>query len=244
MKKRWIFLIILGILILGAGALFLLPTKGISFSGQSVYSESELKELIFGGEAPPYFWVRIKEMIGSHRDIPFLARYDLSFGPDRSIQVYLYEKSLAGYIAFQNYYLYFDWDGILVEIGSQRLPELYEVKGLNVSHALIGEKLPVTDGDILHSILSISQFLSSEKVSYSEGEILLGDLCDGIRFRSDGILLEFGDIEVFLGDSENIQSKLYVMEDILPELKGRRGILYLDSYRSGVTHPSYIFKEK
>lgn len=244
MKKGRIILIFLGLLLIGGAVLLLLPVKQISFNGQTVYSESELKELIFGSEEPRYYWVRLKEMISSHRDIPFLARYDLSFGPDRSIQVYLYEKTLAGYIAFQNYYLYFDWDGVLVEIGSQRLAGLYEVKGLSVSHAVKGEKLPVSDGDILHSILSISQFLSSEKVNYPEGELLLGDLCEGIRFRSDGVLLEFGDIEVFLGDSDNIQSKLYVMEDILPELKGRRGILYLDSYRSGATHPSYVFKEK
>ena len=56
--------------------------------------------------------------------------------------------------------------------------------------------------------------------------------------------LEFGELAVYQGESENMEGKLYAMEDILPELEGRKGTLYLDSYQSGAARPNYVFKEK
>lgn len=243
-KKGRILLIILGVLLLLAAGLLLLPAKNIEFHGTTVYAEDTIKELIFGSTKPRYYLARLKELMGNHKEIPFVARYDVTFPGNRCISVNLYEKSLAGYLRFQNYYLYFDWDGILVEIGTQRLEGIYEVKGLSVDHAVQGEKLPVSDGDSLRTILAVSQFLSNESVNLNGESVLLGSLCEGIRFRSDGVQLEFGELEVFLGNSDNIQEKLYAMEDIFPKLQGSRGVLYLDSYRSGDLNPSYVFKEK
>ena len=47
-----------------------------------------------------------------------------------------------------------------------------------------------------------------------------------------------------MGDTGNVEGKLYAMEDILPGLEGKTGILYLDSYQADALSPQYIFKEK
>ena len=241
--KKWI-LIVLAVLLAVLAVFALLPVKSIRFDGDSVYTEEELKELIFGSDSPKYYPARLKELFYNHQEIPFLARYDLVFGKERSITVHLYEKSLAGCIRFQNYYLYFDWDGVLVEIGTQKLDGLYEVRGLPVEHAVKGEVLPVSDSGILHTILTLNQFLNRETIRWNGQNRLLGELCEGIRFKGSAVQLEFGDIAVYLGESDNMEGKLYAMEDILPELEGKKGTLYLDSYQNGAARPNYVFKEK
>ena len=47
---------------------------------------------------------------------------------------------------------------------------------------------------------------------------------------------------VLLGAGTDLETKLSVMCDTLPELYGRKGTLYLDTYKQGELHPSYIFK--
>lgn len=242
--KKWILPAFLVLLIGTAALILLLPAKKISYDGTSVYSEEELNQLIFGTDSPRYYLARVKEIIGKHPEIPFLARYDIVFEKDRNLRVHLYQKSLAGYLRFQNYYLYFDWDGVLVETGTQRLEGTYEVQGLAVEHAVKGETLPLKDNGILHTMLTLTQFLNREKIRWKGEELILGSLCDGICFLDNGVELEMGEIAVFLGDTGNVEGKLYAMEDILPGLEGKTGILYLDSYQADALNPRYIFKEK
>ena len=241
--KKWILMIAAALLIAGIAVFALLPVRSIHYDGESVYTEQELNRLIFGSESPKYYPVRLKELFTKHSEIPFLARYDLVFEGDRSITVHLYEKSLAGYIRFQSYFLYFDWDGVIVEIGTQALDGLYEVRGLPVEHAVKGEVLPVSDSGVMHTILTLNQFLNRVTIRWGGRACLIGELCEGIRFKDGAVQLEFGDISVYLGSSETMEGKLYAMEDILPELEGKKGILYLDNYQAGELRPSYVFKE-
>lgn len=242
MKKK-IFLAVLGVLLIALAALMLVPAGEIRFEGNNYYSAEELKERIFGEGRPRYLLVRAGEMLGRHKDIPFVERYGLSFGPGLDISVVVYEKALAGYILFQDYYLYFDWDGTLVETSSRRLEDVYEVSGLSISHAVVGEKLPLGEDGKINSILTITQFLNRERIRWGTEELLLGDLAKRIRFGSDGIILELEDIRVLLGGGDNMEAKLFVMADMLPSLKGRKGTLYLNIYRAGADSPSYVFKE-
>jgi len=244
-KTKKILPIVLTVLILGgAVVLLLLPAGNIRFDGNEYYSEAELKELIFGEEEPRYFLVRLQEWLGRHTDIPFVESYSLHFGEKRSIRVQIYERSLAGYLSFQNYHLYFDWSGTIVETNSRRIDGIYEITGLEISQAVVGQKLPLSDESHLRSILSITQFLNSE--SYREGsrEVPFSEAAQSIHFQGNNVSVVLKDITVFLGSSDNLEPKLYLMCDILPSLAGRKGTLYLDTYSSAATHPSYTFRER
>ena len=242
MKK--VLLAILLLLVAVLVALLLIPAGEIRFEGNEYYSEEELWQDIFRDEKPRYFVVRAQELLGKHKDIPFIDHYELVFGPARSITVRLYERSLAGYLKFQDYYLYFDWSGTVVESSRQPLEDVFEVSGLGVDHAVVGEKLPVSDSNVIDTVLTISQFLRKESVRWKQQDTKLADLTKRIRFSGEGATIEMEDIQVFLGDSEQMDGKLFLMADILPELAGRRGTLYLDNYQAGTVRPHYIFKEE
>ena len=52
------------------------------------------------------------------------------------------------------------------------------------------------------------------------------------------------EIEVFLGDSSDINGKVAELSDMMPQLEGRSGILYLDTYDPVNEQMMYTFKKK
>ena len=52
------------------------------------------------------------------------------------------------------------------------------------------------------------------------------------------------EIEVFLGDSSDISGKVAELSDMMPQLEGRSGILYLDTYDPVNEQMMYTFKKK
>lgn len=240
MKK--ILAALLGLAIVIAVILCLLPLKEIVFEGNSFYSDEEMREFILNGKSDKALAFRFRERMTPHPEIPFVQKYKVSFDGLRKARVHVYEKSMAGYLRFQNFYLYFDFDGVLIESSSELLPGLYEVTGLNVSHAVVGEKLPVEDPLTFRTIMAVTQYLDSENVVW-EGKLQpMSRLAQKIRFGSAGVSVIFGDVTVLLGANENLEAKLALMSDMLPELSGMSGTLYLDSYKEGEAHPSYVFK--
>nr|MBQ6242522.1 hypothetical protein [Lachnospiraceae bacterium] len=240
--KKWLLVIALSVVAVLV-ILALIPAGTIRYEGNEYYSEEELTKQVFGDTKPRYFVALLQEKLGNHTEIPFVDHYEVQFGPGRDITVRLYERSLAGYLRFQDYNLYFDWSGTVVESSKQQVEGVFEVTGLGVDYAVVGEKLPVADSTAIDSVLTITQFLKKESIRWNGTETKLADLAQRIRFSSDGVSVDLGDIEVLLGSAENMDAKLFLMEDILPELAGRKGTLYLDNYQTGTVRPHYVFKE-
>ena len=68
---------------------------------------------------------------------------------------------------------------------------------------------------------------------------------DKIKYNSKGeSTLYMQDLEVFLGDSSDISGKVAELSDMLPQLEGKSGILYLDTYDPVNTQMMYTFKKK
>ena len=99
------------------------------------------------------------------------------------------------------------------------------------------------DPGVFAEILQISQYLEGKEVVWGEETVSLGVILDQIGFDGNGdITCGFGDIKVRLGGKELLEGKLREMKDILPQLYGRAGTLYLDTYDENESDPSYIFK--
>ncbi len=238
------FLLIFAALIVLLGIVtFFLPVSDFTIEGaNNYYSENELREKIMEGRSSRALIFFMQDKFMKHNTIPFIEKYTLSFRGFRHVTAHVYEKALIGYIRFQQYYLYFDWDGTLVESSPMRLPNALEITGLSNDHAVIGEKLMTTEKDAFNTILTVTQFLRSNLIRIGERGVQLSDLADRIHFSQAGVSVVFGDITVLLGPRTDLEAKLSVMCDTLPELYGRKGTLYLDSYKPGELHPSYIFK--
>ena len=150
--KRFL-LVFIGVLLLMAVITCILPIKDFTIEGEnSYYSANELREKILEGKSDRALIYYLQEKLTKHRTIPFIEKYTVSFRGFRHVPVKVYEKSVIGYLRLQQYYLYFDWDGTLVESSEMRLPWIFEVTGFDNDHAVLGEKLKVADPDRIPNI--------------------------------------------------------------------------------------------
>ena len=238
------FLLVLAAVIAALGIVTVfLPISDFTIEGENnYYSKNELQEKITEGRSSRALIFFFQDKFMKHNTIPFIEKYTLSFRGFRHVTAQVYEKSLIGYVRFQQYYLYFDWDGTFAESSLMRIPNVLEISGLPGDHAVIGDKLSVTEKGSFNTILTITQFLRSHMIRYGDRGVSLADLAERIHFSQAGVSVIFGDITVLLGTGTDLEGKLSVMCDTLPELYGRSGTLYLDTYKPGELHPSYIFK--
>ncbi len=87
---------------------------------------------------------------------------------------------------------------------------------------------------IFEEILNLTQILS-----------IYGLSVDKIQYNSIGdATLYMGDIEVILGNNAGLNGKIAELGDMLPQLEGKSGTLYLDTYDETKTNPMYTFKPR
>ena len=92
----------------------------------------------------------------------------------------------------------------------------------------------VADQDIFGEILNLTQVLNVSDIqvdkinynSYNEAELVMGD------------------ITVELGNSDSLDGKIAELHDIMTELTGLSGTLYLDTYDETNSSPTYRFVKK
>ena len=146
----------------------------------------------------------------------------------------MFEKSVVGCVSYTSSYMYFDKDGIIVESSSEQLPGVPVITGLEFGHIVLHQPLPVADQDIFGEILNLTQVLNVSDIqvdkinynSYNEAELVMGD------------------ITVELGNSDSLDGKIAELHDIMTELTGLSGTLYLDPYDETNSSPTYRFVKK
>ncbi len=227
--------VIVGIILLIVILLFAVRITDIEVSGNKRYTDEQIIDLIFDGKwsrnsAYCYYENRFKE----HKSIPFIEEYKIEFKSPTKVEVVVFEKSVVGYVSYMSSYVYFDKDGIIVESSGEQLEGVPWITGLEFGHIVLNQPLPVDDPEIFESILNLTQILSINEVSV-----------DKINYTNYGeAQLYIGDIVVELGSEDDLNGKIAELADILPELEGLSGTLYLDSYDESNTNPTYTFKKK
>ena len=153
-------------------------------------------------------------------NIPFIQTMDVSVEAKDTIRIKVYEKAVAGYVAYLGRYVYFDRDGIVVETAEEKTAGIPQVTGLSFSHVILHEPLPVENQSVFEDILNITQLL--EKYSMP---------VDKIYFSPDyEVTLIFGDARVAMGGSDDIDEKMMGLQYMLPSLEGKSGTLDLRDY--------------
>lgn len=156
------------------------------------------------------------------QNIPFVSALEVSIVKPDTVEITVYEKSLAGYVSYLGRYMYFDKDGNVVESSQEATKGIPLVTGLTFDHVVMYEKLPIKDGKIFSEILDITQFLTKYSLE-----------ADKIYFDEDSkVTLYFGNVRVKIGNDDNIDDKLSQMQAILPKLEGKKGVLQLENYTS------------
>ena len=233
-KKNWIGAV-------GVAALFLVilflsvKITDITVTGNKKYDSDQIVEMLFPDSLSRNTGVcYLKDQFEPHQKIPFVEDYKIVFRSMSQIEIIVYEKSMVGCVSYMSSYMYFDKDGIIVESASEKLPGIPEITGLKFGHIVLYEKLPVESAQIFSDILNLTQVLSIYQIE-----------SDQIRFSSNGnTTLYIGDIDVVLGGSNDLNGKISELSDIMPQITGMRGTLYLDTYDEGNLNAMYAFKPR
>lgn len=235
-KKPMLVLgVIAGVLLLAAVILFAVRITDIEVTGNKQYTKEQIIELVFDGKwsrnsAYCYYENRFRE----HKSIPFIEEYKINFKSPTKVEIVVFEKSVVGYVSYMSSYMYFDKDGIIVESSNGQLPGVPWITGLEFGHIVLHQPLPVANNEIFDEILNLTQVLSVNEVRV-----------DKINYNTFGEAeLFIGDITVELGNNQNLNGKVAELRDILPELSGLSGTLYLDTYDETNSNPTYTFKKK
>lgn len=229
-RRRWPW-VLSGILILAAalgGLGYYLwshyTVTEVYVEGNLHYTQEEIRDIVMEGPlGNNSLYLSLKYRNKGVENIPFVDVMDVSIVSPNAIRITVYEKALAGYVAFMDSLMYFDKDGYVVESSSVRTAGIPQITGLSFDHIVLGEKLPVEDDSVFESIMDITKLLSKYELT-----------ADKIYFQAaDNIVLYFGGVKAALGDRSGLEEKIMVLPQFLKELGDRKGTIRMENYESG-----------
>lgn len=237
LKAKRTRVVLLGLTAAGiflAAAVMSLTIKQVTVSGNNRYTKEEVIDMIFKtGADRNTLYCYGKDKFGEHQQIPFVEDYQLVFHGPFEVEVIVHEKSVVGYVAYMSSYMYFDKDSIIVESTNEEVEGIPCIEGLEYGQIVLHKPLPVEDQAIFGQILILTQVLSTydlgvKKIQYD---------------RKGDAKLYTEDLEVVLGDGSNIDGKILRLSNMMPELEGLKGTLYLDTYDPLNNQMAYTFKK-
>ncbi|MDE6516993.1 MAG: FtsQ-type POTRA domain-containing protein [Acetatifactor sp.] len=226
-KRKWpivlLTLFCVSAMVLGVGY-YLRSTytiKNVYVEGNIHYTQEEIQEIVMEGPlGNNSLYLSLKYKKKGIENIPFVDVMDVSILSPDTIKITVYEKALAGYVAYMDSYMYFDKDGYVVESSKIKTDGVPQITGLQFASCTLGQKLPVEQEGIFASIMDLTKLLTKYELSP-----------DRIYFRDyTEITLYFADVRVALGVGNNLEEKLMVLPTFLQGLQGKRGILRMENY--------------
>ena len=234
-RSRKLKITALAVILLAAALLLSVRISEVTVTGNERYTKEELTQILF-----PDQWSRnslfcfFRDRLQEHVQIPFVEDYEIVFQGPGKVEVIVYEKSVVGYVSYMSSYMYFDKDGIIVESANEALPGVPLVTGLKFGQIVLYQKLPLEKEETFRQILNLTQILSIFELKV-----------DRIQYGSYGdITLYLKEIEVLLGSGGNMNDKISELNDMLPHLEGRKGILHLEDYDEMEIRAGYTFEPK
>lgn len=205
--------------------------------GNEFYSASEIKKMVMSdsmGENTLYLlWKYSQE--DAAESLPFLSAVDVTMINPYYVQFHVYEKTIVGYLMYGGSMIYFDKDGVVVEISQELREGVPPFSGIAIAQPVVSEKLPIADEEFFETLILEAQILKQsglepDEVHYDE--------------KKEMILYFGSDIRVLMGDSSYMEEKMQNLSALFPELEGLSGTLHMENYTSGTTAISFKKGEK
>lgn len=220
------FSIISGLVLLIALLAFVLlfHVKEIRVTGNSFCTKNEIINWLNKDKLTTnslYTWVRYNYT--DVEQLPLVEESEITLKNPWTIEVRVYEKSIVGYIENTGKYIYFDKDGMVIQISEEQPSEnAPEIEGIQVtlSSVKIHKQLPVEDTSIFTTILEVTREIEN-----------CGLKPDRMIFEEDMVTLCFGYVDVLLGKG-NMNEKIAQIAPILEKLED----YYAESEPSGTLH--------
>ncbi len=136
-KRKWpIVLMVLtcvSAVVLGAGY-YVLGTytiQNVYVEGNIHYTREQIQDIVMDGPlGNNSLYLSLKYRNRGVEDIPFVDVMDVSILSPDTIKITVYEKALAGYVAYMDSYMYFDKDGYVVESSRVKTDGVPQITGL------------------------------------------------------------------------------------------------------------------
>lgn len=192
----------------------------VEVMGSSHYSKEEMKEMILRGPlasnsvlAPILY---TKKETGN---IPFVEGFTVTQINRNTICISVKEKQPVGCIPFLDSYVYFDRNGIFIEGSKTRDESVPYFDGIQVSHVIMDEKLPIKGTTVLNTAVALATIFQKNQT-----------IPDHIQFDQNyNISLLYGDITVLLGKDKDLEEKMSRVLAILPMIAGQKGTLHMEN---------------
>lgn len=192
----------------------------VKVKGNDFYSDKEIKRMVL--DAPVAKNTILAMMIKTEektKDAQLIEKVTLKREGMNTLVVQVKEKKLIGYFDYQGKYANFDRQGIIQIFTEEPIENVPYIEGLDVKEVKQGEKLQGINTKKLNSILSVGKML--EKTEQKPDKLVFNDMKQ--------LVLYYGEIEVRLGNDENMDEKMNRLVGILPQLEGMSGILHLEN---------------
>ena len=192
----------------------------VQVMGSNHYSEKQIRKMVLRGPlASNSVLAPLLYTKQNTKDVPFIEGYTVTRLNRHTICVSVKEKDIVGCIPYLDSYIYFDRNGIFIESSHTRDELVPFFDGIEVSHVIEGEKLPIKGNSVLTTAVALSTIFQKNDA-----------IPDHIEFdTSYQITLTYGDIRVMLGKDEYLEDKMTRVNAILPKLSGKKGILHLEN---------------
>lgn len=196
----------------------------LEVTGSNYYEENELRDLFVEDKLDENTLILyLKLKYGTEKKIPFIQTYDVEYVNLHTLKVQVYDKALTGCIEYMGDYMYFDKDGIVLEISKEKFDKVPLITGVAFHNMTLYEQLGVEEEAIFSTILNLSQLiqqyqLNVKKVSFDNKE---------------NVTIYSENIKVLLGKKDKYDEQLAELSYILPKAKGLKGIFDMRNFVQG-----------
>lgn len=220
--------ILLLTLLLAAMGIF--KIKQIDVSGNSYYTEEEIRQLVIGDKKDSLSLMISYNYLGG-KEIPFIDNVEISMVSPSHIKIRVYEKTMIGYVSYMGANIYFDKDGTVVESSSEVLDGIPCVRGLQFDTLTLYQPLNVADQSVFDLLLSMTQMMKKYELDPDE-----------ITLQNGGteIVLSFDRVRINLGANEHMDEKAARIKTLLPQLEDKSGVLHMEEYTNDSTIISFM----
>ena len=234
-KALVIIEIILGIIILLAVAFgfvyFFCRVEAVSVQGTNLYSDAEITGYVLDDEyCSNAVYAYLKNKLMPKSGAEFIDHFEVEMTGLNSLTITAKEKTILGYMIHDPYFIYFNYDGVIVEISDTYVDGYMRVDGVECEEPQIGEMLSIGEAQAgyLTALIKLVQKndLMPQVISYDE---------------YSRITLVYETLKIVLGNSEYLEEKIDRVTYILPQIAGEHGILHLENY--SVNNTDIVFEK-
>ena len=237
--KIWTIIFVAAAIVVGVIS-YGFKTEEVIVRGNKNYTSEEIKEILeFPENGGNTLLSCLRYRFFSTKDIPFIEDIKVTMEGSKKVCIEVSEIRILACIKEGKKYYYFDDDGVVQEVLSEKRERLPVIEGVDVENLEQGEAISVNNRTVFKGMMNLSSLLLDHDI-----------MTQKIEVDSEGSFMIYVDdaIRVGIGAPVYLEEKTAEMAMILKELETMkktediRGILHLENYDS--TKNSIVFTKE